>query len=146
MTTWLHDAFEPLVWLQAIMVAPTKAMIQHSKRSALKPHAVLHAISRRIRKFPTPIAQDRFLSGNRALFCRKKAAILARWNAAGAIRVQKSEFDVPREEAFAMTERPVLNPTEARQAVVGHNVRYVLIASFVFVVIAFVAVAFFMTR
>jgi hypothetical protein len=45
-----------------------------------------------------------------------------------------------------MEERTVLQPTEARQAVTGHNVRYVLIASCVLVVIAFAAVALFMAR
>jgi hypothetical protein len=45
-----------------------------------------------------------------------------------------------------MEERPVLHPTEARQAVMGHNVRYVLISSCVLVVVAFVAVAFFLAR
>ncbi|HLW91920.1 MAG TPA: hypothetical protein VKS78_11555 [Roseiarcus sp.] len=43
-----------------------------------------------------------------------------------------------------MEERPVLNPTEARQGVTGHNVRYVLIVSCALVVIVFFGVAFFM--
>jgi hypothetical protein len=45
-----------------------------------------------------------------------------------------------------MEERPVLEPTEARQGVMGHNVRYVVIISIVFVVIAFIAIAMFMGR
>jgi hypothetical protein len=35
-------------------------------------------------------------------------------------------------------ERPVLNTTEARQGVTGHNVRYVLLFGLIAVVIAFV--------
>jgi hypothetical protein len=46
----------------------------------------------------------------------------------------------------AMEERPVLDPTEARQGVMGHNVRYVVIIGIVLVVIAFVAVALFVGR
>jgi hypothetical protein len=45
-----------------------------------------------------------------------------------------------------MEQRPVLDPVEARQAVTGHNVRYVLIISCVLVVVVFVAIALFMTR
>ena len=33
---------------------------------------------------------------------------------------------------------PVLNPTEARQGVTGHNVRYVLIGGLAAVVVAFI--------
>jgi hypothetical protein len=42
-----------------------------------------------------------------------------------------------------MAERPVLEPTEARQGVIGHNVRYVVILGVILVVIAFIAVALF---
>lgn len=45
-----------------------------------------------------------------------------------------------------MEERPVLQPTEARQAVVGHNVRYVLIGSCLLVVLAFIVIALIMAR
>ena len=43
-----------------------------------------------------------------------------------------------------MAERPVLEPTEARQGVTGHNVRYVVVIGVILVVIAFIAVALFM--
>lgn len=42
-----------------------------------------------------------------------------------------------------MAERPVLEPTEARGGVTGHNVRYVVIIGVALVVIAFIAVALF---
>lgn len=45
-----------------------------------------------------------------------------------------------------MAERPVLEPTEARQGVTGHNVRYVVIIGVILVVIAFIAVALFVGR
>ncbi len=45
-----------------------------------------------------------------------------------------------------MEERPVLEPNEARQGVMGHNVRYVVIIGTVLVVIAFIAVALFLGR
>lgn len=40
-----------------------------------------------------------------------------------------------------MNERPVINQTEARQGVTGHDVRYVLVASCALVIVAFAAVA-----
>jgi hypothetical protein len=40
-----------------------------------------------------------------------------------------------------MNEPPVINTTEARQGVTGHNVRYVLLISCALVIIAFAAVA-----
>jgi hypothetical protein len=40
-----------------------------------------------------------------------------------------------------MNERPVINTTEARQGVTGHNVRYVLLISCALAIIAFAAVA-----
>ena len=45
-----------------------------------------------------------------------------------------------------MEQRPVLEPNEARQGVVGHNVRYVLMIGTALVVVAFIAVALFMGR
>ena len=45
-----------------------------------------------------------------------------------------------------MEERPILRPNQARQAVVGHNVRYVLIGSCLLVVGAFIVIAFIMAR
>ncbi len=42
-----------------------------------------------------------------------------------------------------MEERPVLKPTEARQGVTGHNVRYVVTIGVILVVIAFIAIAIF---
>jgi hypothetical protein len=99
-----------------------------------------------MRKFPTRIAQDRFPTRKSGAVLPKEGRNFGAMERTAATRVQKSEFDVPREEAFAMKEGPVLNPTEARQAVVGHNIRYVLIASSAFVVVAFVAIAFSMTR
>jgi hypothetical protein len=55
-------------------------------------------------------------------------------------------MSVPQKEALAMGERPVLQPTQARQGVTGHNVRYVLIASCALIVVAFIAVALFMAH
>jgi hypothetical protein len=46
-------------------------------------------------------------------------------------------------EELAMEERPVLKPTEARQGVTGHNVRYVVTIGVILVVIAFIAIAIF---
>ena len=43
-----------------------------------------------------------------------------------------------------MEERSILKPTEARQGVIGHNVRYVVIAGLTLVVVAFFVVALFM--
>jgi hypothetical protein len=45
-----------------------------------------------------------------------------------------------------MEERPVLKPTEARQGVTGHNVRYVLVIGVALVVIAFIAIVLFAPR
>jgi hypothetical protein len=42
-----------------------------------------------------------------------------------------------------MAERPVLEPTEARGGVTGHNVRYVVLIGVALIVIAFIAIALF---
>jgi hypothetical protein len=45
-----------------------------------------------------------------------------------------------------MEKRPVLDATEARQGVMGHNVRFMVIIGVALVVIAFIAVALFLGR
>jgi hypothetical protein len=42
-----------------------------------------------------------------------------------------------------MAERPVLEPTEARGGVTGHNVRYVVLIGVALIVIPFIAIALF---
>jgi hypothetical protein len=49
-----------------------------------------------------------------------------------------AETEIPATEDEMQEERPVLNTTEARQGVTGHNVRYVLLFGLVAVVIVFV--------
>ena len=58
---------------------------------------------------------------------------------------QKQDAKSSQEEP-AMEERPVLDPTEARQGVTGHNVRYVVMIGVALIVIAFIAVALFAPR